>query len=221
MTMKKKSKYASGGTPKPMTMAERVADRNRRMAEAMGDAPKPKPTPSPAKPKPFANGGPITPAVMPTPQPRPSNFKVGPLQFGGSGGYGGGNMGGAGSGTSALDMYKSMGVGPRSPAGPTGMPPGGPMGGDRPMRDQRGMDEMKQKIKERLGGLGDRMGGEDFLRQQAFGKERLAGLSGRFAGMGGRMRPNAPAPVGPGGGYKKGGKIDGCATRGMTKGLKK
>jgi len=43
----------------------------------------------------------------------------------------------------------------------------------------------------------------------------------KFDGMNKRMRPNAPAPVGPGGGYKKGGKIDGCATRGMTKGLKK
>ena len=78
------------------------------------------------------------------------------------------------------------------------MPPGGPMGGDRPMREPRGMENMKEAIKDRLGGL-----------------------SGRFAGMGGRMRPNAPAPVGPGGGYKKGGKIDGCATRGMTKGRNK
>jgi hypothetical protein len=76
------------------------------------------------------------------------------------------------------------------------------MGGDRPMREPRGMENMKEAIKDRLGGLSGRLGG----------------LSGRFAGMGGRMRPQAPAPVGPGGGYKKGGKIDGCATRGMTKG---
>jgi hypothetical protein len=181
MTMKNKSKYASGGAPKPMTMAERVADRNRRMAEAMGDAPKPKPAPRPQKPKPYAEGGMVA-TGMPAPQPRPSDFRVGPLQFGGAGGMGGyGGFGGAGS-----------------PVGATGMPPGGPMGGDRPMREPRGMENMKEAIKDRLGGL-----------------------SGRFAGMGGRMRPNAPAPVGPGGGYKKGGKIDGCATRGMTKGRNK
>jgi hypothetical protein len=195
--MKNKSKYASGGAPKPMTMAERVADRNRRMAQAMGDAPKPKPAPRPQKPKPYAEGGMVA-TGMPTPQPRPSNFTVGPLQFGGPGGFGGGNMGGAGSGSSALDMYKSMGVGPRNPAGPTGMPPGGPMGGGRPMREPRGMENMRQSVMDRLGSL-----------------------SGKFDGMGGRMRPNVPAPVGPGGGYKKGGKIDGCATRGMTKGRNK
>jgi hypothetical protein len=52
-------------------------------------------------------------------------------------------------------------------------------------------------------------------------KDRLEGMSEKFDGMNKRMRPKTPAPVGPGGGYKKGGKIDGCATRGMTKGLKK
>ena len=36
-----------------------------------------------------------------------------------------------------------------------------------------------------------------------------------------RMQPNAPRPVGPGGGYKKGGQVDGCAMRGKTKGAKK
>jgi hypothetical protein len=214
--MKNKSKYASGGAPKPMTMAERVADRNRRMAEAMGDAPKPKPKPAPkpAKPKPYAEGGMVA-TGMPTPQPRPSNFTVGPLQFGGPGGFGGGNMGGAGSGSSALDMYKSMGVGPRNPAGPTGMPPGGPMGGGRPMRDQRGISggndmnfaqNMKQDIMQKMK---DRLG------------DRMGGIGDRMEGIRNRVRPNAPAPVGPGGGYKKGGKIDGCATRGMTKGRNK
>ena len=187
-------KYASGGSvqssPKPMTLAERIAERNRRMAEAMGDAPKPKPTPPPKKPKPYADGGMVKPAVMPTPQPRPSNYSIGPLQFGGPGGYGGAG----------------------SPVGATGMPPGGPMGRGmyssdrtRPVRDGRGMEDMKQKIKERLGGLGDRMGG---LRE-------------RVQDMRTRVRPNAPSPVGAGGGYKKGGKIDGCAMRGMTKGKKK
>jgi hypothetical protein len=68
----------------------------------------------------------------------------------------------------------------------------------RPMREQRGMENMRQVV-----------------------KDRLEGMSEKFDGMNKRMRPNAPAPVGPGGGYKKGGKIDGCATRGMTKGLKK
>jgi hypothetical protein len=176
--MKNKSKYASGGAPKPMTMAERVADRNRRMAQAMGDAPKPKPPPKPAKPKPYAEGGMVA-TGMPAPKPRPSDFRVGPLQFGGAGGMGG--YGGAGS-----------------PVGATGMPPGGPMGGGRPMREPRGMENMRQSVMDRLGSL-----------------------SGKFDGMGGRMRPNVPAPVGPGGGYKKGGKIDGCATRGMTKGRNK
>ena len=36
-----------------------------------------------------------------------------------------------------------------------------------------------------------------------------------------RMQPNAPRPVGPGGGYKKGGAVDGCAMRGKTKGTMK
>ena len=36
-----------------------------------------------------------------------------------------------------------------------------------------------------------------------------------------RMQPSAPRPVGPGGGYKKGGQVDGCAMRGKTKGAKK
>jgi len=192
--MKKKSKYASGGpvqaNPKPTTFPDLIADRNRRMAEAMGDAPKSKlPTPA-KKPKPFAGGGMVVPTGIPTPQPRPSNFTVGPLQFGGPGGYGGAG----------------------SPVGATGTPPGGSMGGGmyssdrtRPVRDGRGMEDMKQKIKERLGGLGDRMGG---LRE-------------RMQDIRTRVRPNAPAPVGAGGGYKKGGKIDGCAMRGMTKGRNK
>ena len=176
-------KYASGGATKPTTIQQKVADRNRRMAEAMGDAPKPKPATPKKKPDSFADGGPVRPAVMPTPQPRPSNFTVGPLQFGGPGGFGGAG----------------------SPVGATGMPPAGPMYSsdrNRPMRDQRDMDNMKQKIKE---GLGDRMGG----------------LRDRLAGLGQRMRPNAPRPVAAGGGYKKGGKIDGCAVRGMTKGKNK
>jgi hypothetical protein len=194
--MKNKSKYASGGAPKPMTMAERVADRNRRMAQAMGDAPKPKPKPAPKpqKPKPYAEGGMVA-TGMPAPQPRPSDFRVGPLQFGGAGGMGG--YGGAGS-----------------PVGATGMPPGGPMGGGRPMRDQRGISggndmnfaqNMKQDIMQKMK---DRLG------------DRMGGIGDRMEGIRNRVRPNAPAPVGPGGGYKKGGKIDGCATRGMTKARK-
>lgn len=184
--MKKKSKYASGGSvgshradPRPMSLADRIKESRARTSAAIGDAPAPKPAPRPQKPKPYAEGGMVA-TGMPAPQPRPSDFRVGPLQFGGPGGMGG--YGGAGS-----------------PVGAPGMPPAGPMpGGGRPMRDQRGMEDMKNAMKDRLGGL-----------------------SGRFAGMGGRMRPNAPAPVGPGGGYKKGGKIDGCAMRGMTKGKNK
>jgi len=103
---------------------------------------------------------------MPTPQPRPSDFKVGPLQFGGAGGMGN----------------------PGLPMGAT-MPLSGVLpGGGRPMRNQRGMEGLEQAMQNR---------------------------------MGGRMRPKSPTPVGPGGGYKKGGKIDGCATRGMTKGRNK
>lgn len=36
-----------------------------------------------------------------------------------------------------------------------------------------------------------------------------------------RVQPAAPKPVGPGGGYKKGGRIDGCAMKGKTKGKSK
>lgn len=173
-------KYATGGsTNKPTTIQQKVADRNRRMAEAMGDAPPtPKPPPRPTKPKPFANGGPIAPAVMPTPQPRPSNFTVGPLQFGGPNG-----MGGAGTPT-------------RTPGAPS-TNPNYASDRNRPMRDQRDMDNMKQKIKERLG-------------------DRMGGLRDRLAGIGQRVRPNAPRPVAAGGGYKKGGAVDGCAIRGKT-----
>lgn len=32
-----------------------------------------------------------------------------------------------------------------------------------------------------------------------------------------RMQPSAPRPVSPGGGYKAGGRVDGCAMRGKTK----
>lgn len=161
-------KYASGGSvqssPKPMTLAERIAERNRRMAEAMGDAPKPKPPPPPKKPKPYADGGMVKPAVMPTPQPRPSNYSIGPLQFGG--------MGGAGS--------------------PMTTPPADGRS-QREGRLGRGLD---------VGAM----------------RERFAE---RFPKIAQRMRPSVPSPVGAGGGYKKGGKIDGCAMRGMTKGKKK
>ena len=124
----------------------------------------------------YAAGGPIGPEVMPTPLPRPSDFRVGQLQFGG---VGDANMPGN------MGNYSS--------------PMNRPMLNDgRPMREQRGMENMRQVVKYRL-------------------KE----MPEKFDGMNKRMRQNAPAPVGPGGGYKKGGKIDGCATRGMTKGLKK
>lgn len=76
---------------------------------------------------------------------------------------------------------------------PVSVPPMGanPMDG-RPLRAERGLDPaaMRQRFAEQA------------------------------SGMAGRIRPGAPSPVGPGGGYKKGGKIDGCATRGMTKGRK-
>lgn len=133
----KKMKKASGGSvrapSKPMTMAERVADRNRRMAEAMGDvSPTPKPPPPKKKPDAYAMGGPVGAGMMPAPQPRPSDYSIGPLRFGGM---------------QERDV--------------------------RPMRAPP------------------------------------------------RMQPSAPRPVGPGGGYKAGGKVDGCATRGKTKGVKK
>ena len=169
----KKMKKASGGSikvpAKPMTMAERVADRNRRMAEAMGDSPKPKPAPPKKKPDAYAMGGPVGAGMqapmgrtaqagptagpgirqrgpeIPSPMPRPSDYRVGPLQFG-----------------------------------------------------QAGM-------------MGNPLG--NMLRG--------GGADGAGAMVPPRMQPSLPGAVGPGGGYKKGGRVDGCATRGKTKGAKK
>lgn len=135
----KRMKKASGGAvgshradPRPMSLADRIKESRARTSEAIGDtAPKPKPKPKPVKPEKYAMGGPVG-AGMPAPQPRPSNYSIGPLRFGG--------------------MQESE-------ARPMRVPP--------------------------------------------------------------RMQPSAPRPVGPGGGYKSGGKVDGCATRGKTKGTMK
>lgn len=92
--------------------------------------------------KKYAMGGPVGAGMMPAPQPRPSDFRVGPLQFGRPGGV----------------VNPLGGMQEREP---------------RPMRVPP------------------------------------------------RMQPSKPGAVGPGGGYKKGGRVDGCATRGKTKGVKK
>lgn len=89
----------------------------------------------------YAMGGPVA-AGMPAPMPRPSDFRVGPLQFGRPGG-----------------INNPLSAMPEREARPMRVPP--------------------------------------------------------------RMQPNAPRPVGPGGGYKSGGKVDGCAMRGKTKGTMK
>lgn len=165
----KKMKKASGGAvgshradPRPMSLADRIKESRARTSEAIGDTPpKPKPKPKPAKPEAYAMGGPVGAGIppqrgsvaqagptagagiqniMPNPTPRPSDFRVGPLQFGQAGSF------------------------------------------DNPLnRMLRGNSEMVPP----------------------------------------KMKPSLPGAVGPGGGYKKGGRVDGCATRGKTKGAKK
>tara|TARA_R110000868_G_scaffold221658_6_gene473399 strand:+ start:1918 stop:2418 length:501 start_codon:yes stop_codon:yes gene_type:complete len=155
----------------------------------------------------YANGGPIAPTVMPTAMPRPSDFSIGPHKFGGMGGVGspaggrpmGGDMNYAGGNPNFNER-----TGQARPANRLG---------DGLMGNQRDMGGMQEAMKSRLDGA---MQKRDAMRNKM--AERFPQIAERLPQLAQRVPPKTMPTVGPG--YKKGGKIDGCATRGMTKGIK-
>lgn len=198
---KSKSKYAVGGpigTPpvsSPPPMGQRPL-RPDEMNAFKNPTPSTPPTPSMYSGKMGLTGRldpitdrPVMPSqpVMPTPQPRPSNFNIGGLQFGGPNGFD--------------SRPQPAQIEPRlrqQPLGLSALPPAGYKG-------NRGIPTPESVLAR-------------YQAQKMRGKAPQRAIPKPVAGrMPPNPRPNIAQPL-P---FKKGGKIDGCAMRGMTKGKNK
>lgn len=196
---KSKSKYAVGGpigTPpvsSPPPMGQRPLQPDE-MNAFKNPTPSTTPTPSMYSGKMGQMGRldpitdrPVMPSqpVMPQPQPRPSNFNIGGLQFGGPNGFD--------------SRPQPPQIEPRlrqQPLGPNLKNAGS---------GRRGIPTPESVLAR-------------YQAQKMRGKAPQKAMPNPVAGrMPPSPRPNIAQPLA----FKKGGKIDGCATRGMTKGKNK
>jgi hypothetical protein len=190
MKKKSKSKYAVGGPVSSPSMAMGMPMGQRPLRPNEMPTSLPTPPQRPLTPPAFSGRlDPITDKpvgspqiIMPPPQPRPSDFRVGPLQFGG-----------AGTQTPQIEPRLRQ-----QPLGQSVKPPAGFLG-------NRGIPS-KESILARYQ--------ERKMRGKAPQKAMPSPVANRMTPS---PRPNITQPLA----FNKGGKIDGCAMRGMTKGMKK